>query len=158
MPTYTLKEHPEVSLIVPGSKDSKASRQKAMEQAYQLLDEQTIELPNGLTQDELILAQEPQPTESVQAEVDEVSEAVQSLHQLIKLKTKVEQTREEALQIRELINLLFSDARITDEQLEQLRQGLKVLSTFAQANVQYKQARVQAESARKVLDLALKSE
>jgi hypothetical protein len=91
----------------------------------------------------------------VQQQEDAVVEAIQVLNQLATLKVKVQSSRDEALQVRELVDLLFTDDPMTEEQLTELKDGFKVLKSFAQSNLRFKEARTQAETARQVLDEAL---
>jgi hypothetical protein len=76
---------------------------------------------------------------------------------LATLKVKVQSSRDEALQVRELVDLLFTDDPMSDEQLTELKDGFKVMKSFAQSNLRFKEARAQAEEARQVLDEALGS-
>ncbi len=84
-------------------------------------------------------------------------QAVQTLSNLAKLKMKVQSSHTEAMKVRELVDLLFVDETISDEQITSLNEGFKVLKQFAQTNLRYRDARSQAEEARQVLDDALKS-
>jgi hypothetical protein len=68
----------------------------------------------------------------------------------------MQESREEALKVRKLVDLLFEDTPITQEQIETLKDGFKTLKSFAQSNLKFREARSQAEAARKVLDEALK--
>ena len=88
---------------------------------------------------------------------DAITEAVQILSNLASLKLKVMESREEALKIREAIDILFTDEAVTAEEIASLKDGFKVLKNFAQANVRYRDARGKAEMARVILDEALKS-
>ena len=76
---------------------------------------------------------------------------------LASLKLKVQESRTEALEIRQAIDVLFSDKSVTEEEITHLKEGFKVLKTFAQANLRYQEARGKAEQARQILDQALKS-
>jgi hypothetical protein len=80
---------------------------------------------------------------------------VQTLSNLAKLKVKVQGSREEALKVRELVDLLFTDEVIEEEQIEELNNGFKALKTFAQTNLRYRDAKDDALAAREVLDNAL---
>ncbi|MDD1417358.1 hypothetical protein MEN41_23030, partial [Dolichospermum sp. ST_con] len=88
---------------------------------------------------------------------DEITQAVQVLSNLASLKLKVQESRTEALEIRQAIDVLFSDKSVTEEEITHLKEGFKVLKTFAQANLRYQEARGKAEQARQILDQALKS-
>jgi hypothetical protein len=156
MVQYTLAQSPEVVLTVPG-KDSHKAREKAMDQLMTMLDEGelTTSLADGFSAQQLVEVQPPTPSEvSVQQE-EAVVQAIQVLNQLATLKVKVQDSRDEALKVRTLVDLLFSDEPITEAQLVELKEGFKVLKSFAQSNLRFREARSQAEAARQLLDVAL---
>ncbi|MCG8365575.1 MAG: hypothetical protein MJA27_19870 [Pseudanabaenales cyanobacterium] len=156
MVQYTLAQNPEVILPVPG-KDSMKAREKAMDMLIEWMDEGKVSTPleDGFGPQEFIEMKEP-PRRTTEEE-DTVIEAVQILSNLAKLKMKVQSSQAEAMKVRELIDLLFTDETISEEQIASLNEGFKVLKQFAQTNLRYRDARSQAEQARKVLDEALKS-
>ncbi|MEM9949739.1 MAG: hypothetical protein AAF810_27215, partial [Cyanobacteria bacterium P01_D01_bin.36] len=96
-----------------------------------------------------------EPKNEPSAEENAVVGAVHTLSNLAKLKIKVQGSREEALKVRELVDLLFTDDFIEEEQIEELNSGFKTLKTFAQTNLKYRDAKDDAEEAREVLDNAL---
>jgi hypothetical protein len=154
MVQYTLAQSPDVLIDVRG-RDSAKAREKAMDQLLELMGDGKLptELSNGFSPKEFIEVKEP-----VQAPSDAenaIVEAVQVLSNLANLKIKVQGSREEALKVRELVDLLFTDEEITESQLDELKNGFKVLKTFAQTNLRYHDARAEAEAARQVLDQAL---
>ena len=67
------------------------------------------------------------------------------------------ESREEALKVREAIDILFTDQPVTVEEVTELKDGFKVLKNFAVSNLRYREARAKAEEARAILDEALKS-
>jgi soluble cytochrome b562 len=154
MVQYTLAQSPEVILNVPG-KDSPKAREKAMDQLMELMD--TGKLPTDLSEGfgphQFIEVKE--PPHSPSAEEDAITQAVQILSNLATLKLKVQESRTEALKVREQIDVLFSDAIVSEAEIASLKEGFKVLKTYAQSNLRYREARVQAEQAREVLDKAL---
>ncbi|PZO60301.1 MAG: hypothetical protein DCF15_02450 [Phormidesmis priestleyi] len=154
MVQYTLAQSPEVLIDVPG-RDSNKAREKAMDQLMALLDDDKLptELDDGFNPKDFIEVKEPQTEPS--DEENAVVEAVQTLSNLSKLKIKVQGSRSEALKVRELVDLLFTDEVIEEEQIEELNNGFKTLKTFAQTNLRYRDAKDAAESAREVLDNAL---
>lgn len=158
MVQYTLAQSPEVILSVSG-KDSQKARERAMDQLIELMDEGKLPtaLADGFGPQQLIEVKEPQPSPDLQQQEDAVVEAVQVLSHLATLKMKLQDSREAALQARGLVDLLFTDEPMTDEQLSRLKDGFKVLKSFAQQNLRYREARAQADVARKVLDQALHS-
>lgn len=155
MVQYTIPQSPEDVLITVSGRDSAKAREKAMDQLLEMMGngELTADLDDGFTPKDFIEVKEhkTEPTPEENAVVD----AVQVLSNLANLKVKVQGSRSEALKVRELVDLLFTDDVITDEQLEELKNGFKVLKTFAQSNLRYRDARANAEDARKVLDAAL---
>lgn len=155
MVQYTLAQSPEVLIDVSG-RDSSKAREKAMDQLMALMDEDKLptELDDGFNPKDFIEVKEPAKKEPTDEENAVVS-AVQTLSNLSKLKVKVQGSREEALKVRELIDLLFTDDFIEEEQIEELNSGFKTLKTFAQTNLKYRDAKDDAESAREVLDNAL---
>jgi hypothetical protein len=155
MVKYTLKEDPEVIIEVPG-KDSAKARDKAMDKLMKMLNEEELstDLENGFGPDEFIEIRENAPS-SGSSDDDEIVEAVQILNNFATLKLKTQESKQEALEIRELVDLLFSDDQISEADVTKLKEGFKVLKTFAQANIRYREAKTQAEAARVALDRAL---
>jgi len=156
MVQYTLVQSPEVILTVPG-KDSSKAREKAMDQLIELMDAGKLptELSDGFGPQQFIEVKEPTSTPS--SDEDAVTQAVQVLSNLATLKLKVQESRTEAMQIRTMIDVLFSDEPVSEDEITTLKDGFKVLKTYAQANLRYREARTQAEHARAVLDQALSS-
>jgi hypothetical protein len=154
MVKYTLKEDPEVVIEVSG-KDSAKSRDKAMDKLMKLLNEEKLStnLEDGFGPDEFIEVRE--NTSSSSPEDDEIVEAVQTLNNFATLKLKTQESKQEALEIRALVDLLFSDDLISEDDVTKLKDGFKVLKIFAQANIKYREAKSQAETARSTLDRAL---
>ncbi|MEO1378101.1 MAG: hypothetical protein AAFW70_28275 [Cyanobacteria bacterium J06635_10] len=156
MVRYTLAQSPEIILTVPG-KDSDKARNKAMDQLMEKMEAGDLptELEEGFSPQQLIEVKE--PSMSTASGEDTIIEAVQLLSNLATLKLKVQETRTDALEVRKLVDILFSDQSVSEEEISSLKEGFKVLKNFAQANLRYKEAREKAEDARQVLDLALKS-
>lgn len=155
MVQYTLAQSPEVLIDVSG-RDSNKAREKAMDQLMALMEEDKLptELDDGFNPKDFIEVKAPKKTEPSDEE-NAVVEAVQVLSNLSKIKVKVQSTRADALKVRELIDLLFTDEVIEEEQIEELNSGFKTLKSFAQTNLRYRDAKDEAESAREVLDAAL---
>lgn len=158
MVQYTLAQSPDVVLTVSG-KDSRKAREKALDQLMAMLDEGELPtaLVDGFSTEQLVEVQPPTTSTAVQQQEESVVDAIQVLNQLATLKVKVQASRDEALQVRQLVDLLFTDDPLNDDQLSQLKDGFKVLKSFAQSNLRFKEARAQAEAARQVLDEALGS-
>ena len=156
MVQYTLVQSPEIILSVPG-KDSSKARDKAMDRLMEMMDEGELptDLEEGFGPQQLIEVKE-YKMDATGGE-DSVTEAVQLLSNLASLKVKVQDSRNEALEIRKTIDVLFTDESISEEEVTNLKEGFKVLKSFAQNNIRYQQAKEKAEKAREVLDKALKS-
>ncbi|MEM7725539.1 MAG: hypothetical protein AAF208_04110 [Cyanobacteria bacterium P01_A01_bin.45] len=156
MVQYTLAQSPDVILSVPG-KDSSKARDKAMDQLMEIMDEGKLEtnLEEGFGPQQLIEVKE-DLMDNTSGE-DSVTEAVQILSNLASLKIKVQDSRNEALEIRQAIDVLFTDDSVTQEEVTSLKEGFKVLKSFAQNNMRYQQAKQKAQKAREILDKALKS-
>ena len=157
MVRYTLVQSPEIILTVPG-KDSDKAREKAMDKLMEIMEAGDLptELEEGFGPQQLIEVKEPS-MDTASGDEDKIIEAVQLLSNLATLKLKVQDTRTEALEVRKLVDILFSDESVSEEEISSLKEGFKVLKNFAQANLRYKDAREKAQQARQVLDQALKS-
>ncbi len=156
MVQYTLPQNPEIAITVSG-KDSPKSRENAMEQLITMIEEGEMpaNLADGFGPQQFIEIKEP-GTLIVGSE-DALNQAVQILSGLATLKLKAQESRDEAMKIRQQIDVLFTDELVSEEEITQLKDGFKILKTYAQANIRYRAARAQAETARSVLDEALKS-
>ena len=156
MVRYTLPQSPEIILAVKG-KDSTKAREEAMDKLMLLMDEGKLptELAEGFGPKQFVEVRDIEDAASDGE--DAITEAVQILSNLASLKLKVMESREEALKIREAIDILFTDEAVTAEEIGRLKDGFKVLKNFAQANVRYREARGKAEEARVILDEALQS-
>jgi hypothetical protein len=155
MVQYTLAQSPEVILTVSG-RDSLKAREKAMAQLIELMDEGKLDtdLADGFSPQQFVEVKEPTMS-GISDQDDAVTQAVQLLNNLATLKIKVQELRGEALKIRAQVDILFSDAIVSEEEINSLKEGFKILKSFAQVNLRYLDARSQAEEARAVLDQAL---
>ena len=156
MVQYTLAQSPGITLEVPG-KDSRKARDRAMDQLIERMDngELPTELADGFDPQHFIEVKAPESDSDLKSQEEAVVEAVQVLNHLATLKLKVQDSREEALKVRQLVDLLFVDDPITETQMTELKDGFKTLKSFAQINLKYREARSHAEAARKLLDEAL---
>lgn len=156
MVKYTLAQSPEVILEVSG-KDSAKAREKAMDQLMELMDDGSLDtdLEEGFSPQQLIEVKDLPVGD--RSDDDGITQAVQVLNNLATLKLKVQESRSEALAVRAAVDILFTDKLVSEEEIADLKEGFKVLKTFAQANLRYQEARAKAEDARAVLDRALKS-
>ncbi|NJO43193.1 MAG: hypothetical protein HC769_13155 [Cyanobacteria bacterium CRU_2_1] len=158
MVQYTLAEHPEVIISITG-KDSRKSREKAMDRLVEMMDNDELpsKLPNGFSPEQFVEVKELSNPET-NLQDDEVTQAIQLLSNLATLKLKTQELKQDALKIRQQIELLFSDQPITEADVSSLKEGFKLLKTFAQSNIRYREAREQAEAARRILDRALQDQ
>lgn len=156
MVQYTLAQSPDVILTVSG-KDSPKARDKAMDQLVELMEAGKLptDLSEGFGPHQFIEVKESPLISS--DEEDAVTQAVQLLSNLANLKLRVQTSRTEAMKIRSRIDTLFTDEIVDETEINELKEGFKVLKAYAQANLRYREARAQAEEARTVLDQALKS-
>ena len=176
MAKYTIPECPEISVNVRG-KDSPTTRQRAMDRIIELMDadELPTELPDGLSREQLIEVKEEshETSDTNEAEEDAVVKAVRELNNLANLKIKVQELHQAAIIARKDLGILFIDTPIEQEpdqfkellkgmpvvapatSLSKLKGSFKILKDFAVASVNYKEAKIKAESARAVLDKAL---
>ena len=157
MVSYTLAQNPDTIITVRG-KDSDRARQKAMDKLVEMMDSGEIptELENGFSPEQFIEVKESKEVtkEIISEEEDAVTQAVQTLSDFAALKIKVVESREEALKILSAIEVLFTDETVTVEEIANLRDGFKILKTFAVANLRYREARDKAQKARVILDQA----
>ncbi len=160
MATYTLSEAPEVKVSVQG-KDSPTTRQKAIDKIVEMSKSgDLVELPNGLSADQLILSEAPPHTTDLEDEDEEdpLVVAVRELNKFSPLKIKTQRLKQAALGSRRNIDVLFTEEPI-EQDLDQLEETLKgsfkTLKEFAVALVEYRKAKLGAEKARIILDEAL---
>lgn len=154
MVQYTLAQSPEIILTVSG-KDSAKARDKAMDQLMDLMDAGKLptELTDGFSPQQFIEVKAPPHTPS--PDEDAITQAVQVLSHLATLKMKLQESREAALAVRSQIDILFTDEPITETDISQLKDGFKILKSYAQNSLRYREARAEAETARATLDRAL---
>ena len=157
MVRYTLPQSPEIVLTVSG-KDSAKAREKAMDQLMELMDAGKLptDLSEGFGPQDFIEVKDLE-TDATLSDEDAVTQAIQVLSNLATLKLKVQESRTEALKVRNQVDILFTDNAVSEEEITSLKEGFKVLKNFAQFNLRYQEARAKAEQARSVLDEALKS-
>lgn len=158
MVQYTLAQSPEIILTVPG-KDSTKARNKAMDQLVELMEsgELPTDLSEGFSPQQFIEVKEAPGVINTEEE-DAVSQAVQVLSNLATLKLKLQASRADAMRIRAKIDTLFTDDDVDEAEINDMREGFKVLKSFAQVNLRYREARTQAEEARAIIDRALNSD
>lgn len=156
MVKYTLAQCPEDLTLTVAGKDSRKAREKALDQIIELMDagKLPVDLSEGLSPQQLIEVKEQE--DIVVDDEESVIQAVQVLNNLATLKLKAQELRDDALHVRSQVDVLFSDEPVSEEEITKLKEGFKVLKSFAQANLRYREGRSKAEDARTVLDKALK--
>ena len=97
-------------------------------------------LADGFSSEQLVEVKPPEPSNMTKQREDAVVESIQVLNHLATMKAKVQDSRDEALKVRELVDLLFVDDPISEDQLAELKDGFKVLKSFAQNNLRYLEA------------------
>ena len=70
-------------------------------------------------------------------------------------KQKVQSLFEQSQKAHKNISVLFENETLTPEEFEEIRQSLKIFESFARANSSYKEALLEAEFARSILDKSL---
>ena len=144
MPRYSLAEDPTIVLDIPGKNDTRKAREAAIEKLLELMEsgELNTELKDGFGPDQLIMIKTP-GNESSSSQKDgsgedsDVVQAVQTLTQFATLRQRVEELRPGAQEARSQIDLLF-EGEVTVEQIQQIKEGLKSLKNYAQANIQFR--------------------
>jgi len=155
MPYYVAPQCPELLLKVSNQSQRKA-RYKATQQLTNLINEGhlTVKLPNGFSTRQLIEITE----EDLMSEnEDKVTEAVKVLSKLSSAKQKVQELHDHSLKSRHSIESLFNSERLTKEEFKNIEESLKVIKSFAIANLRYKEALAVAQEARSILDKALEN-
>ncbi|WP_204139253.1 hypothetical protein [Halomicronema sp. CCY15110] len=155
MPRYTIPQCPELLLTVPNSDPEKA-RYKATQKLIHLINENQldVQIPEGFSTRQLIEITE---KDLMAQGEDKVIEAVKTLSKLSASRRKVQELHEQALEARHQIDILFEDKKITAEEFEKIEEGFRALKEFATANLRYKEALPNAETARLLIDQALES-
>jgi len=136
MVQYTLKESPEVILTVEGKIQLKPVTRRWINSSTSWTQELDIELSEGFGP-QFIEVKE--PVAVADSDEDAIVQAVGS-QQLSHLKLKVQELRAEALKVRAQVDILFTDEPISEDEIASIKEGFKVLKTFAQANLRYQEA------------------
>ncbi len=152
---YTVPQCPKL-LIEVRNLDSDRARYNAINKLVSLINEGSIDvqIPEGFTTQQLIEIREEDLMSDHEAEL---SQAVRTLSKLSVAKQKLQELQEQAAEVRDKIDLLFREEKIPLEEFSKITDGLKLLKEFAKANLRYKEALPDADSARLVVDRALKS-
>ena len=153
MPYYVAPYCPEELLEVK----PQAQRDARFEAAFKLASlinegHLSIKLPNGFSTRRLI---EIKREDLVSKQEEEIIQAVKILCKLSYAKQKVQSLFEQSQKAHKNISVLFENETLTPEEFEEIRQSLKIFESFARANSSYKEALLEAEFARSILDKSL---
>jgi len=144
------------TLLETKDKNDRDARYKAALSLAELINECRLssKLPNGFSTRRLI---EIKREDLMSENEEEIIHAVKVLTKLSHAKQKTQELYDQAQVARQSIDFLFADKRLTSEELEGVRQDLKIIESFARANSCYREAVPEAEIARSTLDKALET-
>ena len=161
---YTTKDLKELGLFVEvsGRTDNERTRNKALEEIQRRMDDPEDESLNensfadGLSVEDLIVV-EPPPEEKSEVEEPEIIRAVKAIANLASLRVNLEETYKQAIDLRPVIEALFSPEPLTPEQIEKAtdKNFAKILMKFAEAKAARDKFLPTAEEAWEVLAPAL---
>lgn len=163
---YTTRHLNELGLFieVPGRTDNDRTRQKAIEEIQRRMDDpdETSLHPDsfadGLSIEDLIVV-EPPVTDHTDEDEPEIIQAVKAIANLASLRVGLEEAHQQALELRPLIEALFSPAPLTPAQMQQAtdKNFAKTLIKFAEARAARDKFLPLAETAWQVLEPALET-
>jgi hypothetical protein len=161
---YTTKHLKELGLFieVSGRTDSDRSRKKALEEIERRMDDpedtslDANSFADGLSSEDLIVVGPPSAIESPEDE-PEIIQAVKAIAHLASLRVSLEEVQQQALELRPLIEALFSPEPLTPEQMQQAtdKSFAKTLIKFAEAKAARDQFLPEAQQAWQILKPAL---
>lgn len=163
---YTTKDLSELGLFieVPGRTDTEKTRKKALEEIQRRMDDpedtslNSESFADGLSADDLVLVEQPVVEES-EGDEPEIIQAVKAIATLASLRVTVEESYQSAVELRPLIEALFSTEPLTPEQMQQAtdKNFAKTLTKFAEAKAAHDKFLPVAQEAWDVLAPALPS-
>ncbi|MFP4102483.1 hypothetical protein [Coleofasciculus sp.] len=161
---YTTKHLKELGLFieVSGRTDSERSRKKALEEIERRMDDpedtslDANSFADGLSSEDLIVVGPPSAVESPEDE-PEIIQAVKAIAHLASLRVSLEEVQQQALELRPVIEALFSPEPLTPEQMQQAtdKSFAKTLIKFAEAKAARDQFLPEAQQAWQILKPAL---
>ncbi|MGQ4646258.1 hypothetical protein [Lyngbya aestuarii] len=161
---YTTRDLKELGLFVevPGRTDSERTRKKALEEIQRRMDDpedtslNSESFADGLSAEDLLVV-EPPPTEASEDNEPEIIYAVKAIATLASLRVTLEEANQQAVQLRPLIEALFSHEPLTAEQMQQAtdKNFSKSLIKFAEAKAAHDKFLPVAQEAWDVLAPAL---
>ncbi len=161
---YTTKDLEELGFIVevPGRTDNARNRAKALDEIQRRMEDSEDTTVNedsfadGLSADDLILV-EPLGTSDTDGEEAEIIQSVKAIASLASLRVNLEQAYQQAVELRPVIEALFSPDPLTPEQMKLAtdRNFAKTLTKFAEAKAAHDQYLPIAKEAWEILQPAL---
>lgn len=153
MPFYTTPQYPEFIFNVRSLNRDKATFQ-ALQQLVSLINQGTLDSRRfkrfnsknfiELTEKDLMANDE-----------DNLIDAVKALSKLATSRQTVQDLHEKSLEAHKYIDILFEKDKIPKEDFQIIQDSLKVIKEFGLANLRYKEALIDAEKARLIVDKAL---
>jgi len=161
---YTTRDLKELGLFVEvsGRTDSERTRKKALEEIERRMDDpedtslNLESFADGLSAEDLLVV-EPPPTEESEDHEPEIINAVKAIATLASLRVTLEEANQHAVELRPLIEALFSHEPLTAEQMQQAtdKNFSKTLIKFAEAKAAHDKFLPVAQEAWDVLAPAL---
>lgn len=153
MSLYTTPQYPEFIFNVRGSNRDKATFQ-ALQQLVSLINQGALDSGRfrkfnsksfiKLTEKDLMANDE-----------DKLINAVKILSKLARSKQIVQDLHKKSLEAYKYIDILFGKDKISKEDFQMIQDSLKVIKEFGLANLSYKEALMDAEKARLIVNQAL---
>lgn len=155
MSLYTTPQNPEFIFNVRGSNRDKATFQ-ALQQLVSLINQGTLksEKFKGFNSKNFIEIVE---KDLMANNEDKLIDAVKVLSKLAKSRQAVQDLHENSLEAYGYIDILFRKDRISEEDFQVIQDSLKIIKEFGLANLRYKEALIDAEKARLIVDQALEA-
>lgn len=161
---YTTKDLEELGFFVevPGRTDNAKNRAKALEEIQRRMEDSEDTTVNedsfadGLSAEDLILV-EPLATGSTEGEEAEIIQSVKAIASLASLRVNLEQAYQQAVELRPVIEALFSPDPLTPEHMKLAtdKSFAKTLTKFAEAKAAHDQYLPIAKEAWEILEPAL---
>jgi hypothetical protein len=153
MSRYTIPQCPEILFTVTGV-DSDNTRYKAAKQIAQLINDGNLQvkLAEGFSTKQLIEITE---KDLMSEDENKIIEAVKVISKLSVARQRTQELHDQALLARQQIDILFGSRVIAKEEFDSVKESLKTLESFAKASLACKEALLDAEEARSIIDEAL---
>lgn len=139
---YTTKDLRELGLFVevPGRTDTEKTRKKALEEIQRRMEDpedsslSPESFADGLSVEDLIVVEQPF-TDEAEGDEPEIIQAVKAIASLASLRVSLEEAYQSAVELRPVIEALFSKEPLTPEQMQQAtdKTFAKTLIKFAEA-------------------------